>query len=286
MAVPAAQTRTLQLGHSPDSDDAFMFYGLASGAIDTGELRFQHVLQDIQTLNQWAMQGRLEITAVSVHAFAYVWARYALLPHGASMGRSYGPMLVARQPVEARDLRGRRIAVPGKLTSAYLGLRLFLRDFDEAVVPFDRIMDEVAAGRVDAGLLIHEGQLTHGERGLVKVWDMGEWWQGETGLPLPLGVNVVRKDLGPALMGRVSRLLQESIAYGLAHRQEALEYALQFARGMARATADRFVGMYVNELTLDMGQEGRLAIERFLERGYAAGLLPSMPQIEWVSAGD
>ena len=276
-------TRTMQLGHSPDSDDAFMFYGLASGAVRAEALAFQHILKDIQTLNQWAMHGKLEITAVSVHAYAYIWQRYAVLTHGASMGRDYGPMLVTRQAVEPHRLMGQRIAIPGKLTSAYLGLRLFLREFEAVVVPFDEIMPEVEAGRVDAGLLIHEGQLTHGERGLVKVWDMGEWWQQETGLPLPLGINVVRKDLGPELMRRVSRLLKESIAYGLEHRAQALDYALQFARGMERSTADTFVGMYVNDLTLDMGHDGQMAIQLLLERGHAAGLLPSLPQIEWVS---
>ncbi|MBI3973207.1 MAG: ABC transporter substrate-binding protein [Chloroflexi bacterium] len=278
----AAAKRTLQLGHSPDSDDAFMFHGLASGQVSSGDLEFEHILKDIQTLNQWAMQGRLEITAVSVHAYAYIWQRYAVLTHGASMGRNYGPMLVTQQAIDPKDLRGRKIAIPGKLTSAYLGLRLFLPEFDEVVVPFDTVMDEVEAGRADAGLLIHEGQLTHGERGLVKVWDMGEWWQAQTGLPLPLGINVVRKDVGPALMARISRLLKASIAYGLEHRQEALDYALQFARGMERTTADTFVGMYVNDLTLDMGDEGKLSIQLLLERGHAARIIPTLPHIEWV----
>ena len=276
-------TRTLQLGHSPDSDDAFMFYGLASGAVREEGLEFQHILKDIQTLNQWAMRGKLEITAISVHAYAYVWQRYAILTHGASMGRDYGPLLVAKESIEPRRLKGKRIAIPGKLTSAYLGLRLYLPEFEEVVIPFDQIMEEVEAGRVDAGLLIHEGQLTHSEHGLVKVWDMGEWWQRETGLPLPLGINVVRQDLGPDLMRRVSRLLKQSIAHGLEHRARALDYALQFARGMERRTADTFVGMYVNDLTLDMGHDGQLAIQLLLERGLAAGLLPRLPQIEWVS---
>lgn len=273
---------TLKLGHSPDSDDAFMFYGLAAGKVDAEGLTFEHLLRDIETLNQWAREGRLEVTALSVHAYATVSDRYALLNSGASMGEDYGPMVVTREPCAAEDLRGKRIAVPGLLTSAYLALRLYQPDFREVVVPFDRIMDAVSQGEVDAGLLIHEGQLTHRAAGLHTVVDLGVWWKGETGLPLPLGVNAVRRDLGDEVLGKVARALKASILYGLEHREEALAHALGYARGLDTAMADRFVGMYVNQRTVDMGDEGRRSVELFLTRGYDIGLLKAPPRVEFV----
>ena len=274
--------RTITVAHSPDSDDAFMFYALAEGKIDTGDLRYVHELQDIETLNQRALRGELEVTAVSLHAYAYLTDRYALLPHGCSMGDRYGPRLVARQPMTRADVRGKRIAVPGPLTTAYLALRLYEPDFEAVQTPFDQIEDAVVDGSVDLGLLIHEGQLTFGERGLHLVADMGEWWFADTGLPLPLGGNVIRKDLGPALIKTVSHHLRDSIAYGLQHREKALSHAMQYARGLERAQADRFVGMYVNEWTLDYGDVGRRAVRELLSRGAAAGIIPHAVRIEFV----
>ncbi|MAG35941.1 MAG: ABC transporter substrate-binding protein [Dehalococcoidia bacterium] len=275
--------RRLRLGHSPDSDDAFMFYALAAGKISADDLRFDTVHRDIQTLNQLALGGDLEITAISAHAYAHVWRHYALLTHGASMGRQYGPVVVAPEPTELDALRGQRIAIPGFLTSAYLALRLRLPSFKPEFVPFDQIMPAVAAGDVPAGLLIHEGQLTHGSLGLHRVSDLGEWWHEETGLPLPLGVNAIRRDLGKELLERASALLKKSIRFGLAHRDEALAYAMQFAADIPRNLTDRFVSMYVNDLTLDLGAEGRASVELFLQRGYEAGILPDLPQVEWIS---
>ena len=267
-------TQTIHVAHSPDSDDAFMFYALAEGKIDTGDLRYVHELQDIETLNQRAMRGELEVTAVSIHAYAYLSDRYALLPHGASMGDRYGPRLVARADAPGNDIRGKRVAVPGLLTSAYLALRLYQPDFVHVVMPFDQIEGAVAKGDVDFGLLIHEGQLTYAESGLRLVADLGEWWFQQTGLPLPLGGNVVRRDLGDPLIGRISRHLKDSIAYGLSHRKDALDHSMQYARGLERDKADKFVGMYVNEMTLDYGERGRKAVRLFLERGVAAGIIP------------
>jgi 1,4-dihydroxy-6-naphthoate synthase len=261
----------IRLGHSPDSDDAFMFWGLASRRVAT-DLEFLHVLRDIQTLNEWAREGRLEATAVSVHAFAHVADKYALLRHGASFGDGYGPMLVARE--RGVDPRETIIAVPGLLTSAYLALLLYSPGVRTEPVPFDRIVPAVAEGRYGMGLIIHESQLTHEEEGLVLIRDLGEWWMEETGLPLPLGVNVVRRDLGPELMAKVSRAMRESIEAGLRNRDEALSYALEFGRGMDPATADRFVGMYVNEMTRDMGNRGLSSICTFLSRAASAGLVP------------
>jgi 1,4-dihydroxy-6-naphthoate synthase len=272
---------TLRLGHSPDSDDAFMFYALACGKLDTGGVNFEHILQDIETLNAWAMEGRLEITALSAHAYAYVCDRYILLPHGASMGEGYGPMVVARQKLPPEALRGARIAVPGKLTSAYLALRLYEDEFEPVFIRFDEIMQAVADGSVDAGLLIHEGQLTHASFGLHTVVDLGAWWWNTTGLPLPLGLNAVRRDLGSELIRRVSALLHQSIRYALEHRQEALDYALKYGRGLSSDTADRFVGMYVNERTLDMGPDGREAVKQFLQMGAQRGLVPSDVRVEF-----
>ncbi len=273
---------TIHVAHSPDSDDAFMFYALASGKIDTEGLTYVHELQDIETLNQRAMRGELEVTAVSIHAYAYLSHLYALLPHGASMGDRYGPRLVAREPMSRADIRGKRVAVPGLLTSAYLALRLFERDFEPVVTPFDQIEDVVADGSVDLGLLIHEGQLTFSDRGLHLVQDLGEWWFGETGLPLPLGGNVVRKDLGPDLTRKVSRHLRDSIAFGLEHRKGALDHAMQYARGLDRSKADTFVGMYVNDWTLDYGDRGRLAVRQLLQRGVEEGVITKPVTVEFV----
>jgi len=275
-------TTTIRVAHSPDSDDAFMFYALAEGKIDTGDLRYVHELQDIESLNQRALKAELEVTAVSIHAYAYLTDRYALLPHGSSMGDRYGPRLVARTPMSRADVRGKRIAVPGPLTTAYLALRLYEPDFEPVMTPFDRIEDVVVNGEVDAGLLIHEGQLTFGERGLHLVADMGEWWYQETGLPLPLGGNVIRRDLGDALIRRVSRHLRASIAYGLEHRTTALDHAMQFSRGLAREKADTFVGMYVNDWTLDYGERGRAAVRALLERGVERGLIDKQVSVEFV----
>jgi 1,4-dihydroxy-6-naphthoate synthase len=275
-------TTTIHVAHSPDSDDAFMFYALASGKIDTEGLTYVHQLQDIETLNQRAMRGELEVTAVSIHAYAYLADSYALLRHGASMGDRYGPRLVARSPLSRADIRGKRIAVPGLMTSAYLAMRLFERVFEPVVTPFDRIEDAVADGSVDLGLLIHEGQLTFADRGLHLIQDLGEWWFGETGLPLPLGGNVVRKDLGDDLTRKISRHLRDSIAYGLQHRSAALDHSMQYARGLDRSKADAFVGMYVNDWTLDYGEAGRRAVRQFLQRGVEAGIIAKPVAIEFV----
>jgi 1,4-dihydroxy-6-naphthoate synthase len=274
--------KTIHVAHSPDSDDAFMFYALAEGKIDTGDLRYVHELQDIESLNQRALKAELEVTAVSIHAYAYLTERYALLPHGSSMGDRYGPRLVAREPMSRADVRGKRIAVPGPLTTAYLALQLYEPDFEAVMTPFDQIEDAVVDGEVDAGLLIHEGQLTFGDRGLHLIADMGEWWFQETGLPLPLGGNVVRKDLGAELIRTVSRHLRASIAYGLEHRVKALDHAMQFSRGLDRGKADEFVGMYVNDWTLDYGERGRQAVRTLLERGVDRGLIDRRVSIEFV----
>lgn len=275
-------TDVIHLAHSPDSDDAFMFYALATGKVDVDDVEYIHELQDIETLNQRALKGELEVTAVSIHAYAYLSDRYALLPHGASMGDRYGPRLVTRSPMTREDLRGRKIGVPGPLTSAYLALRLYQPDFEPVFMAFDKIDDAVLRGEVDAGLLIHEGQLTYSAQGLHLVADMGEWWFQETGLPLPLGGNVIRKDLGDALKRKVSGHLRESIAYGLAHRGDALDHAMGYARGLARSDADTFVGMYVNDWTLDYGDRGREAIRLFLARGVEAGFIPHRVTVEFV----
>jgi len=273
---------TIHVAHSPDSDDAFMFYALAAGKIDTEGLTYVHELQDIESLNQRAMRGELEVTAVSIHAYAYLSDRYSLLPHGASMGDRYGPRLVAREPADRSEVKGKRIAIPGPLTSAYLALQLYEPVFTPVFTPFDQIEDAVVNGDVDMGLFIHEGQLTFAERGLHLVADMGEWWFQETGLPLPLGGNVVRKDLGPELTSKISRHLRDSIAYGLQHRVGALDHAMQYARGLDRSKADTFVGMYVNDWTLDYGERGRQAVRLFLQRGVEAGLVKKAVTVEFV----
>ena len=273
---------TIHLAHSPDSDDAFMFYALASGKIDTDGISYVHELQDIESLNQRARNAELEVTAVSIHAYAYISDTYALLPHGASMGDRYGPRLVAKTPMTRADLKGKRIAVPGPLTTAYLALKLYEPDFVAVNTPFDQIEERVLSGDVDAGLLIHEGQLTYADNGLSLIVDMGEWWYDETGLPLPLGGNVVRKDLGEALTKKVSHHLRSSIAYGLEHRKAALDHSMQYARGLERAKADEFVGMYVNDWTLDYGERGRLAVRTLLDRGVKAGIITRDVDVQFV----
>lgn len=280
-------SRTIRVAHSPDADDAFMFWALATGKIDTGERRYVHELADIETLNRRALQGELEVTAVSFHAYAYLTERYALLAHGASIGTRYGPRLVARAPSPAdprRALAGLRVAVPGELTTAFLVLKLYQPRIEPVVVPFDRIEDRVAGGQVAAGLLIHEGQLTYADRGLHLWADMGEWWHQETGLPLPLGGNVVRRDLGEELMRAVARDLKASIEYGLAHRADALAHARTYSRGLDAARTDRFVEMYVNAFTVDYGAEGRRAVGELLARGHRAGLVPALRDLTFVSA--
>ncbi len=274
---------TIRVGHSPDSDDAFMFYALTHDRLDTGGLRFVHQLEDIETLNRRATRGELEVSAVSIHAFAHLADRYALLASGASMGDRYGPTLVTREPMTLEDLRGRTIAIPGKLTSAYLTLQLCMgKDVPVTVLPFDRILPAVAAGDVPAGLLIHEGQLFYGDKGLHKVLDLGQWWYEQTALPLPLGGNVVRKDLGEAVVLKIAGLLKQSIQYALEHREEALAYALGYARDLDPKLADRFVGMYVNHWTVDYGPRGREAVRQLLGRAAEAGLVPGPFDIQFV----
>jgi 1,4-dihydroxy-6-naphthoate synthase len=281
--IRATDDRTIRVGHSPDSDDAFMFYALTHDKLDTGGLRFVHQLEDIETLNRRALNGELEVSAVSIHAFAHLADRYALLASGSSMGDRYGPTLISREPATLDEVRGRTVAVPGTLTTAFLALRLCLgNDVPYTVMPFDQILPAVAEGRADLGLIIHEGQLYYGERGLHRVLDLGQWWFEQTGLPLPLGGNVVRKDLGDDLIGRIAGLLRESIVYALGHRQEALEYALRYARDLDPALADRFVGMYVNEWTVDYGPRGREAVRALLARAWEAGLVPAPVDVQFV----
>jgi 1,4-dihydroxy-6-naphthoate synthase len=277
----------IRVAHSPDADDAFMFWAMATGKIDTGDRRYVHELGDIESLNRRALVGELEVTAVSIHAYAYLADRYALLAHGASIGDRYGPRLVAREapPDHARRaLEGRLIAVPGELTTAFLTLRLYQPDVRHVVVPFDQIEDFVAAGKADAGLLIHEGQLTYGDRGLHLWADLGEWWYQETKLPLPLGGNVVRRDLGDELMRAVAKDLKASIEFGLAHRAEALRHAQTFSRGLDTARTDEFVGMYVNAYTVDYGAKGRRAVAELLDRAHSAGLIPAPVDLAFVAA--
>lgn len=272
----------IRIGHSPDPDDAFMFYALAKEKLDTGRLRFQHLLEEIETLNCWALEGRLEVTAISAHAYAYVADRYLLLPHGASVGRNYGPIVVAPRWFDPAELRGKRIAVPGRLTTAFLVLRLCLGEFKAIEVRFDRIFDSVESGEAEAGLVIHEGQLTYSKRGFAKLMDLGSWWQEKTGLPLPLGANAIRKDLGGPLCFEISRLLRASIDYGLSHREEALQYAMQFGRGMETALADRFVGMYVNDDTRAWNPESQQGFERLLDLAWERRLIPKRVRPEFV----
>jgi 1,4-dihydroxy-6-naphthoate synthase len=273
----------ITVAHSPDSDDAFMFFGLASGNVDTGGIVVDQVLADIETLNRAAFEGRYEVTAVSFHAYAHLADRYALLPHGASMGDRYGPIVVATAGGPAA-VKGARIAIPGTLTTAYLALRIYEPEFEYVVVPFDEIQNAVLEGRAEAGLLIHEGQLTYAEEGLRKVVDLGEWWSDRTGgLPLPLGGNIIRRDLGREMIARVSKMLHDSIAYALSHREEAVEYALQFGRGLDRTRTDRFVGMYVNDLTLAYGDRGRRGLERLMNDAFERGLIPARVRVEFAA---
>ncbi len=275
--------QTITVGHSPDPDDAFMFYALAHDKIDTGHLVFRHELQDIETLNRRALKGELEVSAVSIHAYAHLLDRYALLPSGCSMGDKYGPMVIARKPMSVGDLVSTKIAVPGTMTTAFLTLRLLLPGgFAYELMPFDEIIPAVATGKFDAGLIIHEGQLTFQNQGLHLIVDLGVWWQEKTGLPLPLGGNVVRRDLGAETIRDISRLIKESIRYSLAHRQDALTYALKYARDMDRDLADRFVGMYVNDWTLDYGPRGRAAVAKLLDEAHRAGVIPKPVQVEFV----
>ena len=276
------RTRTITAAHSPDSDDAFMFYGLATNKLNTGDLTFTHVLKDIQTLNEEAMRGIYDVTAISFHAYAYVADKYALLPHGASIGDNYGPVLVSRELATAEEISNLKIAVPGTLTSAFLALRILNSDFEYEVVPFDRIIEAVQNGRCDAGLLIHEGQLFYESMGLHKVVDLGEWWHETTGLPLPMGGNAIRRDIGAELTREVSQLLRESIRYSLDNREDALEYAMQFARNMDTALADRFVAMWVNDLTLDYTERGHEAVRRLLTEGFERGIIPNRVDVEFV----
>ena len=278
-------TTTIHVAHSPDSDDAFMFYALAEGKIDTGDLRYVHELSDIESLNHRALKGELEVTAVSIHAYAHLHRTYALLNSGSSMGDRYGPRLVSKtaRPTDPRSaLRGLRIGVPGKLTTAYLTLKLYQPEFIEVVLPFDTIEDAVLQGEVDVGLLIHEGQLTFADRGLHLWTDLGEWWYDDTGLPLPLGGNVVRRDLGPAVIQQVARDLKASIVYALEHRAPALAHASRFNRGIGEERTDRFVGMYVNHWTVDYGDKGREAVRALLDRAWSAGLVPEKIAVDFV----
>jgi 1,4-dihydroxy-6-naphthoate synthase len=271
------------VAHSPDSDDAFMFYGLASGNIDTEGIHIDQVLSDIETLNRAAFEGKYEVTAVSFHAFAHLADKYALLPHGASMGDRYGPIVVARRE-DVTDVHGRTIAIPGTMTTAYLTLKLYEPEFHYVVVPFDEIEQFVLDGKADAGLLIHEGQLTYADNGLRKVVDLGEWWADRTGgLPLPLGGNIIRRDLGPEMIAKVSKLLHQSIAYALSHREAAVQYAQQFGRGLDPARTDTFVGMYVNDLTLGYGDRGTRAVQRLMAEAYDAGLIPRPVHVEFAA---
>lgn len=275
-------TRTIRVAHSPDSDDAFMFYALSQNKLDTGNLRFVHELSDIESLNRRALKGELEVSAVSIHAYAYLADKYALLSSGSSMGDRYGPKLVARSAMGREDLKGKTVAVPGEWTTAFLTLKLYEPRIEHVVVPFDEIMAFVARGEADVGLLIHEGQLTHEREGLTLIEDLGEWWHKETGLPLPLGGNVVRRDLGEETIHQIAHLLKASIQYALDHREEALAYALGYARDLPPALADKFVSMYVNEWTLDYGETGRKAVRTLLSRGYKSGIIPKRAEVEFV----
>ncbi|HSK73956.1 MAG TPA: MqnA/MqnD/SBP family protein [Pyrinomonadaceae bacterium] len=274
--------KKITVAHSPDSDDAFMFYGLATNKLETNGLKFEHTLKDIQSLNEDAKNGVYDVTAISFHAYAYVADKYALLPHGASIGDKYGPILVSKEPRKPEEIPNMKIAVPGELTSAFLALRIYNQDFEYTVVPFDEIIDEVKKGKVDAGLLIHEGQLFYKQVGLDKVLDLGEWWHERTGLPLPMGGNAIKRDLGEDLMQRVSKALHRSIVYSMENREDALAYAMQFARDMQPELADRFVAMWVNDLTLDYGERGREAVRRLLDEGYEKGIIPNKVEIDFV----
>jgi 1,4-dihydroxy-6-naphthoate synthase len=281
-AAVSGDLREIKVAHSPDSDDAFMFYGLATHKVRTPGLRFSHTLCDIETLNQKAREGVYDVTAISFHAYPYVQNKYALMACGGSVGEGYGPMVVSPRPFTASEIKTKKIAVPGTLTTAYLALNLFAPGIETEVVPFDQIIPQVLEGKYEAGLIIHEGQLTYDKSGLHRIVDLGKWWQKVTGLPLPLGGNAIRRELGMPLMSTVTAALRESIQYGLDHREEALAYAMQFARDLDTASADKFVGMYVNERTLDYGPDGREAVHRLLDMGHKAGIIGPEAKVDWV----
>ncbi|HEY2933651.1 MAG TPA: MqnA/MqnD/SBP family protein [Acidobacteriota bacterium] len=277
------KNKLIRIAHSPDSDDAFMFYALATGKMKPRLYKFEHVLKDIESLNQSAMKGEYEVSAISFHAYAFIQDRYLLLPHGASIGRGYGPLIVSRHRIKPLELRNLRLAVPGKLTTAYLAMKIYDPLLEGDVIPFDQIIPEILAGRYDAGLIIHEGQLTYAADGLEKVIDLGEWWQQKKSLPLPLGGNVIRRDLGPKTISEISHLISKSIQYGLEHREDALQYAAQFARGLDPELMDRFVAMYVNELTMDYSESGRKAVQALLDEGHKRGILKARVVAEYVA---
>jgi 1,4-dihydroxy-6-naphthoate synthase len=289
LSTPSESVRTdvreITVAHSPDSDDAFMFYGLATNKVRTPGLKFQHTLCDIETLNRAAMDGagKYDVSAISFHAYPYVQEKYALMPCGGSVGEGYGPMIVSQRAFNIDEVKKVKLAVPGTLTTAYLALKLFAPTVETEVVPFDQIIPQILEGNYEAGLIIHEGQLSYGQQGLQKIVDLGKWWRDMTGLPLPLGGNVIRRELGAETIASVNRALRDSIQYALDHREEALEYAMQFARDLDRTTANRFVGMYVNERTLDFAEDGRTAIHMLLDRGYRAGIIAHEPKIEFTS---
>ena len=280
--TPTTEVREITVAHSPDSDDAFMFYGLATSKIRVPGLRFTHTLCDIETLNRMALKGHYDVTAISFHAYPYIQDKYALLSSGGSVGEGYGPMIVASRPISPEQVTRRTIAVPGTMTTAFLTLKLLDPHVVTEIVPFDQIIPQVKAGRFEAGLIIHEGQLTFSKSGLYKVLDLGEWWRGQSGLPLPLGGNAIRRNLGKPLMQAVGAALKQSIQYALQNRAEALAYAMQFARDLEPQLADKFVGMYVNERTLDYGDEGRRAVEELLRRGFRDGIIPNQAKVDWV----
>ena len=278
----SSAVREISVAHSPDSDDAFMFYALATNKVRVPGLKFSHTLTDIETLNRKAMEGFYDVSAISFHAYPYVQDKYALMPCGGSVGEQYGPMVISPRTIGLEELKSMKIAVPGTMTTAYLVLKLFAPKIETAVVPFDRIIPEVLAGKYEAGLIIHEGQLTYERSGLKRILDLGRWWHEQTGLPLPLGGNAIRRELGPELIAQVTKALRDSIQYALDHREPALAYAMQFARDLDPQMADRFVGMYVNNRTLDYGEDGKQAVARLLEMGYKAGIIPHKPQVEFV----
>ena len=282
MSASASKTREIKVAHSPDSDDAFMFYGMATNKVRVPGVKFTHTLCDIETLNRKAMEGFYDITAVSFHAYPYIQDSYALMPSGGSVGEGYGPMIVASHNIPIEEIGKVKIAVPGTMTTAYLALKLFAPDSVTEVVPFDEIIPKVLEGKFEAGLIIHEGQLTFNKVGLQRIVDMGKWWRDQTGMPLPLGGNAIKRDLGPALTASCCNALRDSIQYALDHREEALQYAMQFARDLDVQQADKFVGMYVNERTLDYGKDGREAIVKLLEMGYERGIIPNKPNVDFV----
>jgi 1,4-dihydroxy-6-naphthoate synthase len=281
-STTSSKTRTISIAHSPDSDDAFMFYGLATNKVRVPGLKFAHTLCDIETLNRKAIEAVYDVTAISFHAYPYIQEKYALMSYGGSVGEGYGPTVVAAKAYSIAEIKSKRIAVPGKMTTAYLALKLFAPQIETEVVPFDQILPQVMAGKHDAGLIIHEGQLTYAKLGLHRVIDLGKWWHDKEGLPLPLGGNAIRRKLGAETMARISEAVRRSIQYGLDHREQALEYAMQFARDLEPQMADKFVGMYVNERTLDYGEDGRAAVALLLHKGWKAGLIPQEPHVEFV----